>query len=114
MDLHGHLSHRKNHSLSRSQTSPQSPLTAKRHHHHHQNHGKASANRKVAQSAVALHPPSSILSGNSACPSPAISQAHSRRGSVAIAGEDGRRKEVTAEELARVSKEGRLRREYVL
>ncbi|KAH0559508.1 hypothetical protein GP486_003975 [Trichoglossum hirsutum] len=116
MDLHSHLSHRKNQNHPRAHTIPQTqtqtPDTRKRRSHH----TDSATDKKVAQSAASLHPPSSVFSGPSAKTSSAGSQNHSRRGSL-IAGEDAGRdtasgqRAASAGEVASEAWRARMRRE---
>ncbi|KAI9776592.1 MAG: hypothetical protein M1839_009496 [Geoglossum umbratile] len=87
MDLHSHFPHRKRQNPSHIHTATQTQNPDSKKHHVH--HTKPSADKKVAQSAVSLHPPPSALLGPSAGTSSAGSQSRSRRGSFAV-GEDER------------------------
>ncbi|KAH0545086.1 hypothetical protein FGG08_000857 [Glutinoglossum americanum] len=117
MDLHSHLSHRKNQTLPRAHTTPQtqaSPPDTKKHRGHHT---KSTVDKKIAQSAVSLHPPSSVFSGPSAGTSSAGSQSHSRRDSLVATGEDAGpddavgQRAVSAEEVASGARKARIRKE---
>ncbi|KAI9769705.1 MAG: hypothetical protein M1840_003942 [Geoglossum simile] len=118
MDLHSHFPHRKhqNQNLSRTRTTPQTQSRGSKKHHAH--HTKPTADKKVAQSAVSLHPPTSVFPGPSAGTSSAGSQSHSRRGSFTV-GEDGGRDTTSgqrvamAEETTNEAWKARMRREFV-